>query len=319
MNVEGFRSDILAEPASLRALADVYGAPGSPLGRLPDARRVVFLGMGSSRFAALSAVARLRRAGIAAHAEHASIEFGQPAGEGTLAVAISAGGRSPETLAAARRHAGSGRLVAITNEPESELAGMADLTLPLLAGPERGGIACRSYQATVAVLLLLLCARLSGAELPLADLRAAADAQERLFAASDEWLPRLADAMDGGAGVWVAAPADRIGSALQSSLMLREAPRIVSAACETGDWSHVDVYLTKRPGYRLLLLTGSRYEPELLDWQRQRGFTLATVGAPVAEAAVTVSLGTTGEAQTALVETSVAELLAAELWRRHPI
>jgi fructoselysine-6-P-deglycase FrlB-like protein len=319
VNVDGFRADILAEPACLRALADVYAGPESPLDRLPDASRVVFLGMGSSRFAALTAVARLRAGGVDAHAEHGSIVEGQPAGAGTLAIAVSAGGGSPETLAAARRHAGTGRLVAITNDPASELGRAADVVLPLLAGPEAGGIACRSYQATVAV-LLIVCARLRGHEVPLDDLHAAAGAQQRLFDREQEWLPALVDAMDGGAGVWVSAPADRIGSAMQSSLMLREAPRIVSAACETGDWSHVDVYLTKRPGYRLLLLAGSPYEPELLDWQRQRGFPLAAVGAgAVAGAAVTVELGTEGEAQTSLVETSVAELLAAELWRRHPI
>lgn len=318
MNLEGFRADILAEPDALHRLAETYGGPGSPLDRLPLARRVVFLGMGSSRYAALSAAARLRREGIDAHAEHASTEEGQPAAEDTLAIAISAGGRSAETLDAARRHGGRGRLAAITNDPGSELAAMADVVLPLLAGDEAGGIACRSYQATVAV-LLLVCARLCGRELPLADLHEAAGAQRELFERRDAWLPRLAAAMDGGAGIWVAAPAERIGSALQASLMLREAPRIVSAGCETGDWSHVDVYLTKRPGYRLLLLTGSRYEPELLDWRRRRGFALAAIGSPVPGAAVTVELGTRNEVQTSLVEVSVAELLAAELWRRHPI
>ena len=318
MNVEGFLADILAEPESLRRLAVRMAGSDDPLRDLPGCDRVLFLGMGSSRYAAMLAVARLRAAGIDAHAEHASSALGQPPAGGTLVVAISAGGRSQETLHAARRHSGRGRLVAVTNDASSPLAELADVVLELGAGEERGGIACRSYQATVAM-LLALAARLTGADSPAAEVGRAADVQERLFARRRDWLPPLADALDGGAGIWVAAPAERFGSALQSALMLREAPRIVAAGCETGDWSHVDVYLTKRTGYRLLLLTGSAYQPELLDWRRRRGFTLAAVGRAAEGAAVTVDLGATGDVQTLLVETSVAELLAAELWRRHPI
>src|SRR5207248_2156941 len=80
--------------------------------------------------------------------------------------------------------------------------------------------------------------------------------------------------------VHVLAPAERMGAAEQSALMLREVPRVPAYACETGDWSHVDVYLTKRPGYRALVLAGSRYEAELMEWAAKRRFTVASVGAP---------------------------------------
>ena len=46
--------------------------------------------------------------------------------------------------------------------------------------------------------------------------------------------------------------------------MLREGPRLPAYGCETADWSHVDVYLTKTTDYRMLLLAGSRWEAELL-------------------------------------------------------
>ncbi len=76
----------------------------------------------------------------------------------------------------------------------------------------------------------------------------------------EAWLPRAVELLAGGA-IHVLAPAERIGSAEQSALMLREVARVPAYACETGDWSHVDVYLTKRPAYRALLLPGSAYEP----------------------------------------------------------
>ena len=66
-----------------------------------------------------------------------------------------------------------------------------------------------------------------------------------------DWLPAVAAAALGPQGTHVVAPARRISSALQSALMLREGPRLPAYACETADWSHVDVYLTKTTDYRL--------------------------------------------------------------------
>ena len=67
--------------------------------------------------------------------------------------------------------------------------------------------------------------------------------------------------------------------------MLREGPRIPAYPCETGDWSHVDVYLTRSTDYRMLLLAGSRWEDELLRWTGERGSTVVAVGAEVEGAA----------------------------------
>jgi fructoselysine-6-P-deglycase FrlB-like protein len=312
VNVDGFLQDILREPAALDALAS--RDPLSPL-KLPEpAERVVFLGMGSSRYAALAAGALLRSVGVDAYAEMASTTTPQPPQPGTLVVGISASGGSVETVEALERHRVDGRLplVAVTNAPESSLAEAADVVIELGCGVEEGGIACRSYQATLAV-LFLLCDRDWGVGATPDLLQRAAASQAALFDERDEWLGRLAGLVEGGAGVWVTAPEPRFGSACQSALMLREAPRIVAAACETGDWLHVDVYLTKRPGYHLLLLPGSPYDSEVYGWQKERDFTITSVGTDISIP------GAEDPLLAALVETSVSELLAAELWRRHPI
>ena len=70
-------------------------------------------------------------------------------------IAISASGRTPEVIEAARRHRGSSLVVGLTNDPGSPLAGEADIVLPLLAGEERSGVASRTFRATVAVLGLV--------------------------------------------------------------------------------------------------------------------------------------------------------------------
>ena len=269
--------------------------------------------MGSSTYASHTAAALLRARGHDAHVELASTGTPQPPAPDTLALVVSASGGSEETVEAMARHSGVSTVVAVTNRDDSELARGADVVIPVLAGPESGGIACRSYVCTLAVLLLA-----AGADGDA--VRRAAESSAGLIARRSEWLPPLADLAEGGAGVWASAPAERIGSSLQSALMLREAPRIVADGCETGDWLHVDVYLTKRPGYRLLLMPGSRYDAGVMEWRAERGFNVVCVGREVTGATATIPIAGHDEHVVAcLTETVVAELLAAELWRRHPV
>ena len=113
------------------------------------------------------------------------------------------------------------------------------------------------------------------------------------------------------------APAERIGSAEQSALMLREVPRVRADACETGDWSHVDVYLSKAPGLALLMLRGSAWEAEVMEWAERRGCPVVTAGGRLPGAALDVRMPGGGDSPTrSLVEGRVAELLAAELYAR---
>jgi fructoselysine-6-P-deglycase FrlB-like protein len=313
---ELFLADVLTGPETLDALLAAYDGPASPLedvGEIHE-RRIVLVGMGSSRFAALAAAARLRSAGLDAHVEYSSATLSVPSGPDTLVVAISSSGATAETVEVARRHHGSSRVVAVTNRPESELAETADVVLPLLAGEEAGAIACRTFQATVAV-LLLLAGRATGG-IDAAGLRPAVASAAGLIASGDDWIgPALA--ILGGGPVDVVAPAERLSSAEQAALMLREAPRIRAAACETGDWLHVDLYLTRPPGYRAILLSGSRFDEGFVEWIERRGCAFVAVGAPVAGAALNVGYAGAGDPDIALlVETIAVELLAAELWRR---
>jgi fructoselysine-6-P-deglycase FrlB-like protein len=312
---EKFLADVLSSPERLDAMLDAYGAADSPLGSLPvdGVERVLLLGMGSSRFAALTAVAHLRASGIDAYAELASTGMPTPPRPGTLVVGISASGGTGETIEALARHRGVSPTVAITNREGSAIEGVADLTLPLLAGPEEGGVTCVSFQATLAVLLLLF-GRLTG-QLGVDALRPAVAASAALRESRSSWLPPLAELVREAHTTYTIAPEERISSALQSALMLREGPRIAADACETGDWLHVDVYLSKHPGYTALLFPGSRFDAGVTEWARERGSRVVAVGTPVDGAALHVSYpGADDPLVATLVETGVAELLAAHLW-----
>jgi fructoselysine-6-P-deglycase FrlB-like protein len=304
--------------ADVLEAAKVPAAPPQPLDAVAPlaarAARVLFLGMGSSRFAALDAAALLRAHGIDAHAEPASTGSPQPPAADTLVLAVSATGGSQETVTAMRRHIGTSMVAGVTSRPESPLATEADVCLEIAAdGPS--GVACASYRSTVALLR-----RVCGLFAPVgADAGRAAEPAARLLERRGEWLPRAVELLEGGP-VHVLAPAERLGAAEQSALMLREVPRLPAYACETGDWSHVDVYLTKRPGYRALVLAGSAYEAEVMEWAAERRFTVVSVGGRLPGARLDIELpGADDPAVRPLVETLVAELVAAELWAGSPV
>ncbi|MDH2430069.1 SIS domain-containing protein [Sphaerisporangium sp. TRM90804] len=315
MNPDLFLADIEAKPAALSALADSLSA-GDPFDGLPEGiRRVVFLGMGSSRYAAGVAALRLRAAGVDAVAEYASASLGHPPAEDTLVVAVSATGGSRETLDALERYAdGKARTLALTNVPGSPVTRGAGLVVDMAAGEERGGVACRTFQHTLA-LLLALSSRLTGvsADVP-GLLRRAADATADLLDRRDAWLPEALELLDGPHGVYAIAPAERLSSAEQSALMVREGPRRPATACETGDWAHVDVYLTKTLDYRAILFPGSRYDEQAMDWARRRGSAVLAVGGEVDGASVLRYAGDTDPDVALLTEPLVAELLAAAWW-----
>ena len=122
-----------------------------------------------------------------------------------------------------------------------------------------------------------------------------------------------ADAAD---GLWLLAPAERISSALQGALMVREGPRRRADGCETGDWSHVDVYLTKTLDYRAIVYTGSRRDGDAARWLEQRGSTSVAVGGIFPGARFQVRYAGDDDARVALLtEPLIAELVACEWWQ----
>jgi glucosamine 6-phosphate synthetase-like amidotransferase/phosphosugar isomerase protein len=316
---DGFLADLHRKPEVLARLATQL-ATGNPWAQVvpPDTDRVVLLGMGSSAYAGGVAAARMRAAGIVATAELASSRLLPRWGTGALVVATSASGGSIETLDALDRLPEPVRTVALTNTADSAITRKCDAVVNLDAEPEIGGVACRSYQHTLA-LLLALEYHLTGTDTAAlaAALAAAAEATAHLLQTEKDWLPTLSELLLGPAGTHLAAPAHRFCSAQQGALMLREGPRLSAVGCETGDWSHVDVYLTKTTDYRLLVFAGSEWEPQLAEWTTARGSTVVGVGGSVPGAAYALRYpGDSDDLVRLLTEVLVPELLAARAWQR---
>ncbi len=336
-----FRADILAAPETLRALLGQVAAPGAgafaaldeatvaaALGRV---RRVCLVGMGSSRFAALSAARSFRDVGFPVEVELGSTSDPVEPAPDLLVVASSSSGSTAEVVAAAARHRGrSALVVGVTNRPGSPLAEVSDVVLPLLAGDETAGIACRTYGATVAV-LIILAGRLQvagagpggpgssrpggGAPGPV-DLRRALPILAEVLAGGDAWLPWAVDLLDGAPAIHVLGDAGRFGSVEQAALMLREAPRLPAWAFDAGDWLHVGLY-TALPGTRIVLFAGTPYDDTVARVVRERGAELLAIGRRVEGAALSLEYPDADDPMVAaLVETPIVELVAAELWDR---
>jgi hypothetical protein len=145
---------------------------------------------------------------------------------------------------------------------------------------------------------------------------AAAEATEHLLSTESDWRPAISALLLGPSGTHLAAPAHRFCSAQQGALMLREGPRLPAVGCETGDWSHVDVYLTKTTDYRLLVFAGSAWEDQLAEWTTARDSTVVGVGGHVPGAGHELRYpGDTNDDVRLLTEVLVPELIAARAWQ----
>jgi len=317
VKTEGFAADLYLKPEVLDGLATTLAA-GNPWAAAvrPDFERVVLLGMGSSAYAGGVAAARMRARGLIVTSELASSRLLPDWGPGTLVVATSASGGSVETLDALSRLPEGVHTVALTNTPYSTITQRCDTFVYLDAAPEVGGVACRSYQHTLALLMALEC-HLTGTDTAALSntVASAASATAHLIDTESDWRPTLSDLLLGPDGTHLAAPAHRFCSAQQGALMLREGPRLPAVGCETGDWSHVDVYLTKTTDYRLLVFAGSAWETELAEWTTERGSTVVGVGGSVPGAQYELRYpGDFDDDVRLLTEVLVPELLAARAW-----
>jgi glutamine---fructose-6-phosphate transaminase (isomerizing) len=178
--------EIAEQPAVLRRVAVGFGQQREVLVReIAAAHHVFIVGCGSAAHAALAAqymFARVanRRVTIATGSEFAHLlPFIE---RGSLVLALSQSGETIDLLepVQAARQRGA-RVVALVNQPGSSLSRLADVTVPLLAGPERCVLSTKAFTAKLATLLLLCHALRGELEVGRELVGAAADEIEQLL------------------------------------------------------------------------------------------------------------------------------------------
>ncbi len=149
----------------------------------------------------------------------ASIYGSTPDLAGMAVLAISQSGRSPDLLRAAEDSRSNGALlIAMVNDEESPLAEVADVTVPLTAGPERSVAASKTFIASLAAILDLLAAWSGDAAID----SAVSGLPERLEAAWDlDWSEAM-QATESASSMYIVGRGPGLAIAQEAALKLKE-------------------------------------------------------------------------------------------------
>ena len=274
------RTELGESPAVVERLLDVAAEPIERVARAVRARGVdliVIAARGTSDHAAVYAqyVLGARNGIVVAPATPSlsSIYGAPPHLGGALVIGISQSGRSPDVVAVltdARRQGAP--TVAVTNEPDSELATAAEFVIELGAGPELAVAATKTYIAQVGV-MAMLSAALANDGASAAQLRGAPDAM-RTALEQEPRVQRLAAARARIEECVVLARGFHYATAREWALKLKELTRVLADPYSGADFQHGPIALVE-PGFAVLTVatTGPALPGmiDLLSRLRDRG------------------------------------------------
>jgi fructoselysine-6-P-deglycase FrlB-like protein len=311
-NVAGFSADLLQIP---NVIVDTSKEKIWKLPVIEKNQPIYFVGMGSSFYAAQDVARQLRSKGFLAFAEIASALTPQEFPANSLVVAISASGTSVEVIKFLENMPANIRTIGLTREANSKITKLVNEVLLLPIAPETGGVSIWSCRATLIGLFQLL-EQLGIASSVKQSCEIASKQVQKLLDSKNQWIESFMNLTTSKDGIWLMAPAERSGSALQGALMFREGPRFSSDGCETGDWSHVDVYLTKSLDYKALMFTGSQWDTQAVEWLTNRNSNFGSIGTFAKGNIASINIESGDLLAQLLSELIVPELMAEKLWQK---
>jgi glucosamine--fructose-6-phosphate aminotransferase (isomerizing) len=234
-------TELSQQPQAFRGMLESYTANCSVFD-LPDCQgRIILTGMGASFHAAWIAAIHLNHWGVPAMAmEATNLCNYAPAllrQAGTL-VYISQSGTSGEVPVLLDLLDNKNYLVAVTNNPESELARKAQVLLPMLAGEEEL-IASKTYINTLAILWLL--ARRAGGAFDGSEtdtLYSLAGRIESIIRSAPVLADRLVDTFDVNQPLNFLGHGPHAVTARQAAMMLSEWSKVPALNAGIGAYRH---------------------------------------------------------------------------------
>lgn len=231
-----------------------------------------------------------------------------PRMNGALVVGISQSGQSPDIVAVLAEAQRQRRpTLAVTNDPTSPLAAVADAVIALGVGPERSVAATKTYTAELAV-MAAIAATLSGSRERLAELRALPDALAATLALSDavtshaeryRYLDRCV----------VIGRGYNYATAFELALKLKELTYVMAIPYSSADFRHGPIAAADRGDAALLVMPSGRAFDDLLVLAhdlRAMGLELLVIS----DAAEALELATTPLALAAPGNAPIAEWLS---------
>jgi glucosamine--fructose-6-phosphate aminotransferase (isomerizing) len=288
----GMAADIAEQPAGFaRLLAGEHATAIAAIAATVAERRprhVVFVGRGTSDHAALygAYLTEIRLGLPVASASPSAITLygARPDFTDALVIGVSQSGGSPdltEVLTVARQN--GGLTLAVTNNPDSALAGVAELSVDVAAGHERAVAATKTYTAELLALLLLIEGIRGGGALP-ADERAALERLPRLAAdvLSDRGADDLAQRYRFASRMVTTGRGYAYPTARETALKLMETSYLPALAFSGADLLHGPLAMTD-PDVPVLAVVGSgpggRAMTDVVNRLAERRADVVTIGA----------------------------------------
>lgn len=171
--------------------------------------------------------------------------------EGSLFLVLSQSGRSPDLVASAKAAREAGALVvAIVNEADSPLADVSELTIPMLAGPERSVAATKSFIASLLVLVRLVAEWTKDEALKKVLAHAPASLRQ---AWSRDWSPAVGALCDAD-HLYVIGRGLGLGIAQEAALKLKETCGLHAEAYSAAEVRHGPMALVGKDFPALMLV-----------------------------------------------------------------
>jgi glutamine---fructose-6-phosphate transaminase (isomerizing) len=194
--------------------------------------------------------------------------------EGAAMLVISQSGRSPDLLAMAQAaRKGGARIIAMMNDAASPAAEMADITIPLQAGPERSVAATKSCIASMAAGLALLADWSGDATLG----TAVAELPDVLRAAIDRDWPEMIATFSAARSALVIGRGAGYPIAMEAALKLKETASLHAEPYSAAEVLHGPIAIV-HDGFPVLLFRQRDAAADSLDHCARR---LAAAGAHV--------------------------------------
>jgi glucosamine--fructose-6-phosphate aminotransferase (isomerizing) len=158
---------------------------------------------------------------------------------GSVVLGLSQSGRTPDVVAYVERARAHGAFtVALTNDPSSELASVAEAVLPLAAGPERAIAATKTYLNQVAALALLAACAAGGGRNMANGLREVAEQVDALIPALQPRATAVANAFAYVGRMFVIGRGVEFATAREIALKLLETCRVAADSLTATDLAH---------------------------------------------------------------------------------
>lgn len=203
----------------------------------------------------------------------------------SVMIAVSQSGESPDLLDTVRAAKGGGvPVVALTNDEDSTLAGLADVHVCLTAGPELSVAATKTYTAELLALYMVLILAAGGSWTEAkGNAEAAAEAAARVIDETIRSGGRLAEALADADRVLVVGRGYSMSTAKEGALKLMETNAIAASGWSAADATHGPLGQVV-PGTPVIALTASPGGREsvqaFVEASQELGGTIIELGLP---------------------------------------